>query len=360
MLKGLAAAHERGIVHRDLKPENLFITNDGHLKILDFGLAQQQSSAAGAFDSQATKFTTGPGVVLGTPAYMSPEQLVGEAATVRSDLFAFGVIVLEMLTGSHPFVRSTASETATAILRDDPPASHRAVPGVPAGVARILERCVEKRAADRPGSARDLAFFFDVARESGDERSAVPALDAADLRGFRNRVLLISCGLFVLLSAATWMTVRTMADRTVAVGHRGRSGACRAPRGTRRSRTLDGRHADRAPRRLVSRAQSALCHRRADDTRLPPVISAAQSRNPAVDGARSGRSHHRPYRRGRDGRDRRCADCRTCRQNRRRGDCRDPRPSVARGGGGLGGRRQRFWLRPRGDADRRRVCDGAA
>jgi len=120
---GLAAAHARGIIHRDLKPENLFVTRDGHVKILDFGLAQHELAPPDGESDAAftTRVLTKPGTVMGTPGYLSPEQLVGEPATTRSDLFALGVVIAEMLTGAHPFRRGTVSGTVSAILREDPP-----------------------------------------------------------------------------------------------------------------------------------------------------------------------------------------------------------------------------------------------
>src|ERR1700741_3890820 len=120
---GLAAAHEKGIVHRDLKPENLFVTKDGHVKILDFGLAKLMRRAP---DPDATAATaaheTDPGMVMGTAGYMSPEQVRGENVDHRTDIFAFGAIQYEMLTGKRAFQRSTSAETMTAILNEEPPA----------------------------------------------------------------------------------------------------------------------------------------------------------------------------------------------------------------------------------------------
>src|SRR6185503_16963942 len=212
--RGLAAAHERGIVHRDLKPENLFITGEGRVKILDFGLALHAASGAADGDTRATGFITEPGLLVGTPGYTSPEQILGEAATPRTDLFAFGVVVYEMLTGTHPFRRGSVVDTVTAILRDDPPPLGPAVPSLAAGITGIIERCLDKHPADRPASARDLALFLE-AGGSGEMAIAGRAVATSDLHRVRNRILAISCALLMLLSMSIWGFVRVMADRAV-------------------------------------------------------------------------------------------------------------------------------------------------
>ena len=155
--RGLGAAHERGIVHRDIKPENLFLTRDGRAKILDFGIATQEPASA---TTDLAGRMTQPGTLVGTPAYMAPEQLAARPATARSDIFAFGLVAHEMLAGAHPFQRKTPGETLAAVLRDDPAPLTGA--GLPPAAARVLARCLEKDPAERPGSARDLGFFLDT------------------------------------------------------------------------------------------------------------------------------------------------------------------------------------------------------
>ena len=156
MAEGLAAAHAKGVVHRDLKPENIFLTTDGRVKILDFGLARLGEPVPASSETSAptsAPSATEAGTVLGTVGYMSPEQIKGHAADARSDIFAFGCVLYEMVAGRRAFAARTAAEASAAILRDAPE-----LPASPAPLHRIIRRCLEKSPDERFQSARDLAF----------------------------------------------------------------------------------------------------------------------------------------------------------------------------------------------------------
>jgi serine/threonine protein kinase/tetratricopeptide (TPR) repeat protein len=163
--RGLAAAHDKGIVHRDLKPENLFLTEDGRVKILDFGLARLralQTPGEGDSGDSTVSLATAPGVIAGTVGYMSPEQVRGEATDPRSDTFSFGAVLYEMLSGRRAFGGDSAIDTMHAILKEDPPPLASTAPALPAGLVRLVQRCLEKRAQDRFQSAHDLALALEA------------------------------------------------------------------------------------------------------------------------------------------------------------------------------------------------------
>jgi tetratricopeptide (TPR) repeat protein len=182
--RGLAAAHEKGIVHRDLKPENLFVTKDGRVKILDFGLAkltQAQTDSGHDMPGEGTE----PGAVMGTVGYMSPEQVRGQTTDHRTDIFSFGAILYEMLAGKRAFQKPTSADTMSAVLNEDPPEISQVAANIPPALQRVVHRCLEKIPDQRFQSASDLAFALDASSASGG--SAYPAMAAKAAAGAGKR-----------------------------------------------------------------------------------------------------------------------------------------------------------------------------
>jgi eukaryotic-like serine/threonine-protein kinase len=212
LARGLEAAHQKGIIHRDIKPENIFVTSDHRVKILDFGLARVAREATLPEDDALTlplDHATEAGTLLGTVGYMSPEQVRGQVADARSDIFGFGAVLYEMLTGRRAFASASGAETLSAILRDTPPDMAAAGPAIPPAVERLVERCLEKEPARRFQSAGDLAFAIE----------AMPASTSSDetrppRRRFPVRRFVWIAVIAVAALAAAWAWLRTPAPGT--------------------------------------------------------------------------------------------------------------------------------------------------
>ena len=210
--RGLAAAHEKGIIHRDLKPENLFVTKNGRVKILDFGLAKLTQQSSSEHSALTLAEGTEPGLVMGTVGYMSPEQVRGEAVDHRADIFAFGAILYEMLAGKRAFQKPTSPETMTAILNEDPPGISQVAANIPPAVERMVHRCLEKNPEQRFHSASDLAFDLEALSDSGGSSSSAMAANTGTDSGKHWKLIVPAAVIVLALSVGGYLLLPPQAQ----------------------------------------------------------------------------------------------------------------------------------------------------
>jgi serine/threonine protein kinase len=213
----LAAAHSKDIAHRDLKPDNIFVTREGRVKILDFGLAKNVDGAGHDATMTSGGPATGVGTVVGTAGYMSPEQVRGATVDCRTDIFSFGTVLYEMLTGVRAFKRDTTAETMTAILHDDPPEAPPDGRPLPPALDRIVHHCLEKAPEQRFQSARDLAFDLESITSMTSSGGLTAVKEKANQT--RKHMIAAAAALVALAGLAGWLLASSVRPSSSAHFH---------------------------------------------------------------------------------------------------------------------------------------------
>jgi eukaryotic-like serine/threonine-protein kinase len=205
---GLAAAHQHGITHRDVKPTNVMVADDGRVKVLDFGLAKAQLDVWNRDGTLALRSATEEGHIVGTPAYMSPEQAEGKKVDTRSDIFSLGIVLYEMLTGQRPFVGDSVTATLSSILHDTPRSLSELKPALPRRLARLVHRCLEKNPVDRYQSAIDLRHDLEEIQRDDESGGAMPSPPSPS-QGRRGKIMrwgLAAAVVVVVAVVSIWLS----------------------------------------------------------------------------------------------------------------------------------------------------------